>query len=294
MRKTWIILLLLIGFSNPILAQVDLSDLLEGKLVIAEPSFDIIEEAINPALGITRQQYRLERDGESYGRNNMPYYGENYTLSVKVAGGTLFPKGVVCPWLYDTNYAKVNQSKKYTPVQYATKYRSLSDSIYKNMDLELGSRYTQLVDKDSLLYMHLDSYPDFGLAVDNTEGEKRGYMIWVYSTTNLQDSAMVAELKQSSLNIQASADSTKLMMKPENPNKVLGGVYVVPVVERLGYIQIRIVGMASKDTDSAWYLNLLTVKSENPQEVNRNKPKKEVKKQGIEVVDELTPIKKKK
>ena len=280
MKKLFILTVFLIGIANHIPAQVSLADLLEGKLVAKESTMAAVSEAVRPALGIIRQQYRLKRDGEYYGKNRMPYYGESYTVSVKVAGGLIFTKEVVSPWEYDADYAKVNETGKYTPVRFISELRNLSDSIYKQVDLEIGSQYTQLVNNDSLLYKQWDSKSDFGLMIDDSEGEKDGYMIWVYTNTNPQDSAMIPELKQTSMTIKACTDSTVQVVTPKNPEKVLGGIYVVPVVERMGHIQLQLVGVAAKDTDKTWKLNLLTVSSDN----NRTGNKKEQK--------TITPIKK--
>ena len=95
MKKLFILTVFLIGIANHIPAQVSLADLLEGKLVAKESTMAAVSEAVRPALGIIRQQYRLKRDGEYYGKNRMPYYGESYTVSVKVAGGLIFTKEVV-------------------------------------------------------------------------------------------------------------------------------------------------------------------------------------------------------
>lgn len=280
MKKLFILTVFLIGIANHIPAQVSLADLLEGKLVAKESAMAAVSEAVRPALGIVRQQYRLKRDGDYYGKNRMPYYGESYAVSVKVAGGLIFTKEVVFPWEYDADYAKVNETGKYTPVRFISKQRNLSDSIYKDVDLEIGSQYTQLVNNDSLLYKQWDSKSDFGLMIDDSEGEKDGYMIWVYTNTNPQDSAMILELKQTSMTIKACVDSTIQVMNPQNSEKVLGGIYVVPVVERMGHIQLQLVGVAAKDTDKTWKLNLLTVSSDN----NGRGNKKEQ--------ETITPIKK--
>ena len=74
----------------------------------------IISEAVAPALTIIRQQYRLERGGEYYGKNKRPFYGETYTLGVKVSGGTIMQRGVVIPWENDADFHRVKQGGKYS------------------------------------------------------------------------------------------------------------------------------------------------------------------------------------
>ena len=61
----------------------------------------ILTEAVMPSLSIIRQQFRLERGGQFYGKNNMPYYGETYSLGIKISGGEIYQKQVVFPWMND-------------------------------------------------------------------------------------------------------------------------------------------------------------------------------------------------
>ena len=47
-------------------------------------------------------------------------------------------------------------------------------------------------------------------------------------------------------------------MKPSDCEKVIGGLFVVPVIERAGYIKLQMVGIAAKDQEGNWSLHLLT------------------------------------
>lgn len=238
-------------------------------------------QAITPELSIIRQQYRLERNGEYFGKNNKPFYGESYSLAVKVSGGTLFLSDVMEPWKLDADYARDNASGNYKPSLFWTYQRSVNDTIYKSIDFEIRGKsdYLKPINVDKSLYLHTDAISDFGLSVDNAEGEKKGYMLWAYTNTDLQDSAMVVDLHQSPLAIEAKADSTLIKMNPSSPEKIIGGVYVTPKFEKGGRVQYLLSGVAVRNELNGWSLQLLCVndkitKSEGKSSITKTDVKK--------------------
>ncbi len=213
---------------------------------------DLVFKAVAPALKIIKQQYRLKKDGDFFGRNNKPHFGESFSLGVKVAGGTILQNEVLYPWVNDKDYKDVNEAGKYTPVLYDSYQKSVIGGDYEKVDFELNTPYVKPVGKDSLLYIHSDVYSDFGLNMDTASGEKSGYMLWVYEADGKCD------YKVEALNLQASVESTVIPMKTSSPSKVLGGVYVIPVNERPGTISFYLVGVASTCNNKDWSLKLLT------------------------------------
>lgn len=262
----------------------------------------LVLKAVSPALGIIRQQYRLERNSDFYGKNNRPYYGETYTLSIKVPGSTILQHGVISPWNNDEDYQRVNKDGKYRPVYFKSMQRKLEDKGWQSVELELGTQYVSILSPDSLLYRHSDAMSDFGLPVDETEGLKHGYLIWAYSTTNLQDSTMQVKLQSSNHQVNVKSDSASIKVKPENTENLLGGIFVVPTIERAGYIKLYLVGVATQKTNNEWILNLLIKKAgevtkiEKPEKAEKQKKKGKKKEPEVaskETIDESepTPIK---
>ena len=271
-------------------SQLDLNKI---KIQYSDVSSNsIITEALQSNLVIIRQQYRLELNGEHYGKNNLPYYGESYSLAIKVAGGMLYLKDVQKPWLYDSDYKRVNASGKYKAEHFATYQRALRDSVYTPVDLELNKpSYSYPINIDSTLYRHLDARNNFGLSIDETGGYRDGYMIWVRSRTNVKDSAMVADISQSAYTVNVCADSTIIAMSPNEPEKIIGGLFVVPKYEQGGRVQFLVAGVAVKTDESEWKLQLLAkdLKTGKPSKTQKPKPNSD------DVSDvEPTPVKTKK
>ena len=89
--------------------------IIKGQKENSFKSMAILTEAISSELSVIRQQYRLERNGETYGKNGKSFYGETYTLAIKVAGGLYVSGHAIEPWRNDADYERVNVDKKYKP-----------------------------------------------------------------------------------------------------------------------------------------------------------------------------------
>ena len=272
------------AFSLTINAQSSFSikDLLgqhEGQTVANSSSVEM--QAITPELSVIRQQYRLERNGSYYGKNNLPFYGESYSLAVKVSGGTYFTSDVVEPWKIDTDYTRDNASGNYKPSIYWTYQRPINETKYKAVNLEIKdeSEFVKPVNAEKSLYLHTDAINDFGLSIVNTTGNKKGTMIWVYSKTDIQDSAMAVVFQQSSFTIEAKEDSSLVEMTPTTPEKIIGGIFVTPKIEKGGRVQYLLSGMAVRNKSNGWSLQLLCIddritKSESSSSLTKTNDKK--------------------
>ena len=230
----------------------------------------LVIKAVSPALSIIRQQYRLERNGEYFGKNKLPFYGETYSLGVKVSGSTILQRTVVYPWENDEDYQRANKGRKYKPVYYKSFQRQWTEKEWNSVDLELGSQYVSILSPDSSLFSHSDAMSNFGLPIDETEGQKSGYLIWAYSSINPQDSSVQVKLHSSNYQIKVKSDSALVKIKPESTENLIGGIYVVPVVERAGYIKLNLVGIAVPKSQNEWFLNLLIKESGKVTKINES------------------------
>lgn len=255
MKKNLLLWLLLSFSIIPCSAQISIADLLKNGAKIGQ-GINMVKEVLSPDLYIIRQQYRLERKGKTYGKSHKPYYGETYSLGIKVSGGMYVTNAAIEPWKGDVDYERVNADGKYKPEYFWTYQRHLNDSVYKAVELDFGTSYISAVNADKSLWLHQDLQSDFGLAVDNSLGEKKGYMLWAYSNTDIQDSAMVVELRQSVFKTVVKADSTLVPMSPNNDAKLIGGLFVVPKYEKGGVVKMLLAGIAVKSEATKWSLQL--------------------------------------
>lgn len=265
----------------------------DNKKTTVGKDSSLIIAAVQPALYVVRQQFRLERDGSYYGRKGQQHYGETFSLGVKVSNATILQRCVVLPWENDADYNRVSAGGKYAPELFRSYQRQLSSLEWQSVEFDFYN-LTRSMSNDSLLFESLDKVPDFGLPVDETPGKKEGYMIWAYSTSNLMDSIMQVMFNQESITVEAKGDNKPIDIKPSN-NNVLGGIYVIPKVERAGYIQVLLVGVAARNTKNEWKLGLLTRgssedNSENPTISDKpRKRKKDPKEKPVETPDDSEP-----
>ena len=95
-------------------------------------------------------------------------------------------------------------------------------------------------------WKHQDKMSDFGLSEDVTLGKKTGYMLWAYASPDIQDSAMVVNLRQNTFVVDVKADSTLQEVTPKEVEKVIGGLFVIPKYEGRGRVQFWLAGVAVK------------------------------------------------
>lgn len=251
--------------------QVDINKAFEA-LKKAEDQTSIIETAVLPDLSVIRQQYRLKRNGEYFGKNHKPYYGESYTLGVKVSGGTLLLSDVVEPWNRDADYKRDNASGNYVPSPYLSYQRSILEKEYKPVNFEISDSngFLAPINSDKSLYFHTDVIGDFGLTIDKAYGEKNGYMLWAYSLSNVQDSAMNVKFSQSTLQLDIREDSQMKKIVPLEIDNVIGGIFVTPKYERGGRVQFLLSGVAVRSASDEWYLQLMCAEENITKQVSSN------------------------
>lgn len=261
-RTILIMLIVLFGGTFEALAQQNKQSSFEESvkaLMRSRKENAFIINALKPELCIIRQQYQLKRGEDMYGSDGKSYYGETYTLGVKVPGYLYMQRGVLKPWEGDKNYDRVNADGKYESVHFKSFQRSLTDVdvAYTPIEIEFGRAYLQAVNSDQTLYRQEDLVSDFGLSIDEVGGVKRGIMVWVYSNSTLKDSAMTVSFQQEMLSLEAKPDSLLIPQTVSNADRLLGGVFVVPTYERGGRIQIRLAGIAARTAKGDWNLQLL-------------------------------------
>lgn len=212
---------------------------------------DLLYQAVSPTLKVVKQQYRLKKDADYFGKNKMKHFGESLSLAAKVSGGTILQNAVMKPWANDNDYREANPSGKYTPVLYKSLQKPLSGGDFETVDYELESQYVKPVGQDSLLYLHSDKYSDFGLMMDTTDGEKSGYILWVYKT----EDGFSHDIE--SFTIKAKCEETVIPMEVSGYKDFIGGVFVVPIYDRPGVLSFKLCGVASYYKTGEWYLKLL-------------------------------------
>ena len=99
---------------------------------------------------------------------------------------------------------------------------------------------------------------------------------------------MQVKFQQTELKIEAKTDGKAISINPENISNVLGGIFIVPQVERAGYIKLLLVGVTARNSHGGWSLKLMTSKSGELTKIDSGKGDKSQKRKKRSDSEKLT------
>ena len=208
------------------------------------------EGAVISSLFQTKQSFCIKdnKTGELYGLNNKEVFGTEISLAVKVKGGYVITDKAISPWAYNAKFATYRDS--YTPVMVASEYAELgSDAKFDTLDITQSKM--KEVQKSSLYVVKSDYFSSKGLTIDDTEGNKKGWIVWVCADKNADMTKGInPELICYSYDIESS-ESDAVKMDAPNGKNVLGGIYVLPIFREMGQIEFRLCGLLC-EKDGQW------------------------------------------
>lgn len=219
-------------------------------------STNVIIDGVKCGLGIVRQEYVLSDttavNPSKYGFNNNDYFGRGYDLGVVVDGKLITRSSILKPWVGDANYS-----------EYAND---------NSVRVELSKRYVRAIDSDSFEKLDSDmviSNSSDSLAVvandlegftsDITTGKKEnGWVVVVSGEVAQIDTLTNFKVEAYNTTLEVNDDQPAEVKKISLSKEFIGGLYVVPTYEKIGVIELKVVGMLSVVNDK-WYV--LPVKS---------------------------------
>ena len=215
----------------------------------------LVEDAIQDGIVIWRQSYQLEDTAmnQRFGRYGEAEFGKSYSLAVKVGGGLYLFGQAMRPWESDGNFARYRETHK--PVLYKTYYRCLSDSVEHEIVIDYAR--AESCGENNLFFLRdSTTFSGNGFTVDGSEGTKKGWLVWVTSDVNLEnsDSTTTADYVIYRHEQTIVADSSRYAITPPATGKPMwGGIYVVPEQTAIGQLTFRLCGIISKEGDG-WQL----------------------------------------
>ncbi len=221
------IFVIFIAISTCVCAQnLDISSMFKSN------NQQLIEDAMRGGLYVVESSYFLQDEaGKTFGRNNQAYFNKQTYLGVALHGKLILSTAAFTPWVGDEDYARY--ADKYRPIVSELSYSALNDSATVQADSLALNDTTLLAQgirvlKDSTIQ---------GFRIDNTFGEKDGWLVLVNNNKGTYD--------LQSIRRKLTIDST-LTHREEMPSElgsVIGGIYVVPNYDRVGCIMFRICGV---------------------------------------------------
>jgi len=220
---------------------------LYGQLMFTAQNQLLIEEAIKDGFFVIRRCYQLQDTAEKtptyFGWNNLPYFGETYTIGIKIPEGYYFTDKAFRPWMYDGKFADYAGSSRYVPVLSAGSYRLPEDTVYQvfpdsGIVIKEMSTHRVYVAQDTALFGQK------GFSVDYTDGVKKGWLVWVVSDKPLEEQpnqSLSYLIYRTELTFEPERDWYEIR-DPATSQHIVGGFYLLPQVTAIGHIVFHLIG----------------------------------------------------
>lgn len=214
---------------------------------------EMVETAVKNSFFISKQSFQLsdKKSGELFGLNGKDEFGTQYSLGVKTSNGYILTDKAIRPWKYNDMYAKYKEG--YSPIPFSSSYTELWKSP-KYLDIPIEHPFAQ---KDSSVYIfNSETFEGKGIAIDNSKGEKNG---WIILVTIGKD----ADFEQNaSVNLCSVKNTVKIedavkAIDIEKPkllsDSIIGGIFVVPQYAEIGTVKFLLCGILVPNADK-WQL----------------------------------------
>lgn len=228
MKKT-LLMLLLCTASTGLMAQ-DMAN-------------SLIENAIRKAFVLLRQDYQiLNEDDEPIGNKPaLGCYGRVYTCGVRVdEDKMLVAKEFVTPW---SGESIVKSDKRHPEVSYSG-LLELNTIDFEQIDADVDGAEEQVAGH---LYT-VDGSETPGFMLDESAGKKKGYAVWLKAESTISvekvPSGLTLDIKPFNI---TTKENNAVYELPEQPKgNVVGGAFIVPSIDGIGKIELRVNGMFEK------------------------------------------------
>ena len=220
---------------------------------LTSPAQRMVVESIKDALFVSEQGYLL-RDtlGNNYGRDGRNEFSKTYELGISMQNGILVPDGCIAPWRHDSSF--VRYSEAYEPRLTQRQVRAWADTTFHPIQLFNDSIVAY---GDSMVYVaHGASTGHQGLAIDNTTGDKEGWLVLVYAKGDISSANSLDYLvfnKNITVTDSQSFYEITFPTLSDGESVLLGGFYVTPSFPKNGVIEFKVTGMMVQK-DSQWLL----------------------------------------
>ncbi|MBQ7258916.1 MAG: hypothetical protein IJS57_03110 [Paludibacteraceae bacterium] len=200
------------------------------QTMMRSSSQQLIEEAVQGGLYVVESSYVLEDTlGQRFGLDGNPYFNRLSYAGFALKGGVIIPTATFSPWGEDPSFEPYQNN--YRPILYGVTIRMMKDTVAHSIE--------SLAFKDTISlcegFIAARKNDIVGFETDTTSGEKDGWFILIEKEKNT-----ILSIHKS---ISISSNETQRVNLPYNISDVLGGIYVVPQVEKVGHVAFQICGI---------------------------------------------------
>lgn len=204
---------------------------------------DLIERAIKKGIVVLRQDYQIlnEDDEPIENKSGMNCYGRTYTCGVRIGEDQfLVTKDFVTPW---SNESIAKSDKRRPQVSYSG-FLTQNTIDFEQFDCDVEDASEEV--PNHLYKIEASEIEGFG--IDEEAGKKKGYSVWLKcnNSFDMKHVPTGLSLEYALFNI-TTKDNTFIYDLPTQPKgNVIGGVFIVPTVSKIGTIELKVNGMFEK------------------------------------------------
>ena len=213
------------------------------NLMAQDMANTLVENAIRKAFVLLRQDYQiLNEDDEPIGNKpTLGCYGRVYTCGVRVDEDMLLvAKEFVTPW---SSESIVISEKRHPEVSYSG-LLELNTIDFEQIDADVDGAEEQVAGH---LYTVAGSETP-GFLFDESAGKKKGYAVWLKAGSAISvekvPSGLTLEIIPFSITTKENNAIYELSEQPKG--NVIGGAFIVPSIDGIGKIELRVNGMFEK------------------------------------------------
>jgi hypothetical protein len=215
----------------------------------------LIESAVVNGLFVVHRCYQLQdtttAEPSYFGWNNFSYFGDTYSLGVKVRNGYYSGNMAAHPWMYDIKYEEYRNRNRYVPVISESYYRQVEDTAYQTLPLK--DRIVKEISSNRIYFVQDTLFQNKGFEIDNSDGIKKGWLVWAVTEKPLaeQNNQAVSFLIYRAELVFESGKESYDIKNPSTDKVILGGIYLLPKTTGIGEITFQLTGYLHRE-DSQW------------------------------------------
>ncbi|MBQ6210261.1 MAG: hypothetical protein IJK42_10915 [Prevotella sp.] len=203
----------------------------------------LMENAIRKGFVLLRQDYQVlnEDDEPIANKPSLGCYGRLYTCGVRInEDQMLITKEYISPW---SNESIVKSDKRHPEISYSG-FLELNSIDFEQID-------TDIEDAEELVSNHLYAVGGSetpGFLIDESAGKKKGYAVWLKALSSIDIEKVPSGLSIDMIPFTITTkDNNYVYELTEQPKgNIVGGAFIVPMLDGIGKIELRVNGMFEK------------------------------------------------
>ena len=215
----------------------------------------IIKDIVTNSFVVVEQSYQLEDtvNHQLFGRNNQPEFGKLRGFAVKTKEGYIVSNNLLAPWTVDENCRRyLNQYKGKIS---KTSIFEILDTVTSPRSIISYSAHNQ----NCLLSLVNDTvFQNNGFSIFQGIGKTEGWLVWLTAKSDIEAMKSGDEVSYQIYKKELEIASDSVCYDVANPtteNKIIGGLYIVPGLSKIGYVEFELCGIMVNVEDS-WKIAL--------------------------------------